>query len=352
MACHKQHKTILIGFFYILSVLHAEVPPHYYEVEKGIVEYEILGGAQLTKETNLNIHGTSKLHFKDWGNTRQEEDAGIVVTHGAINDVQEVKRLEKHIDGKVLTVDYKHEQILEHTESKVKPSQEKETLGLVHRGQDVVAGLLCTMWIGSNVKKCLYKGIVLKQESHILGVSYLKKAIKVTLDSNSSSTQCVLPSFPINTFGLLKDKFKTKKSSVPEDLCKVFKDAGYNVDANNKGFDTSVKHDDKKRQKFINKIAEGIFIKQKETLPALLFAMKKSRECLQLANDIFEKQRCSKNYTIKKNNLGFQKEDYKVFGNDRNMTMDAIEDAIINLEPRMSCVKRAKNFIDISSCMK
>ena len=347
-----QFKTILCVVLGITYILHAEGNIHYYDVEQGYVEYEILGGAQLTDETNLNIHGTSKLRFTDWGNTRQEEDHGIVVTKGAINYVQEVKRIVKHSDGKVFTVDYDNEQILEHSEGVVVPSQTKETEGLLHRGQDVVAGVLCAMWIGPSVKKCIYKGVLLKQESHVLGVSYVKKAIKVNFDFNTTREQCNLPSFPKNSFGLIKDNIKTQKVSTPENVCKIFKDVVHEVDAKNKSFESNTIIDTKKRQKFINKIAKGIFEKQQEILPELLMAMKKSRECLQLANDMFEKEQCTKAYVTEKNALGIEEDDYTVFDNEKQTPIDAIEDAIIDLEPRMACVKRAQNFIDISSCMK
>jgi len=344
--------TILCVVFGMTHILYADVDTHYYDVEQGLVEYEILGGAQLTTETNLNIQGTSKLRFKNWGNIRQEEDHGVVVTKGAINYVQEIKRLEKHIDGKVLTVDYVNEQILEHPEGKIIPSQIKETEGLLHRGQDVVAGILCSMWIGPSVKKCIYKGVVLKQESYVLGVSYVKQATKAVFDINATEEQCVLPDFPKNTFGLLKDNIKTKKTSAPENVCKVFKDVIHEVDAKNRSFEPTTNIDNKQRKKFINKIAKGIFEKQQKILPALLMAMKKSRECLQLANDMFEKDQCIKAYAREKNTLGIQDDDYTVFNNEKQTPIDAIEDAIIDLEPRMACVKRAQNFIDISSCMK
>jgi hypothetical protein len=333
-------------------LLFAEGEVRYFDVQNGLIEYEILGGAQLTNETNLNIYGKSKLQFKNWGNTRQENDDGIVVTQGAINYVQKIKRVERHSNGKVLTVDYTNEQILEHPEGIIVPSQKKETEGLLHRGQDVVAGFLCKVWIGPSVKKCIYKGIVLKQEATVLGVSYVKEAKKALFDSNVTQDKCRLPDFPKNRFGLFKDNIKTKKASAPKNLCQIFKDVTHEVDAKNRSFEPNKDIDKKKREKFINKIAQGIFKKEKEILPALLVAMKKSRECLQLSNDIFDKEQCIKNYIQKKNALGISEDDYTVFEIKKQDPIDAIEDAIIDLEPRMPCVKRAKNFLDLSSCMK
>lgn len=345
----------LMTIFVILGMTHflyANTDIHYYDVEQGLIEYEILGGAQLTNETNLNIQGRSTLQFKEWGTIRQEEDYGVVVTKGAINDLQEVKRVEKHIDGKVLSVDFANEQILEHPDAIIIPSQKKEIEGLLHRGQDVVAGILCSMWVGPSVKKCIYKGVILKQESSVLGISYVKKARKAVFDGNTTSNQCVLPDFQKNTVGLFKDNLKTKKTSLPENVCQVFKDVTHEVDLKDRSYEPNAHIDNKKREKFINKITKSIFEKQQEILPKLLLAMKKSRECLQLANDIFDKDHCIRNYIEEKNALGIQEDDYIVFNDKKQLPIDAIEDAIIDLEPRMSCVKRAQNFIDISSCMK
>lgn len=331
-------------------MLYSKVDTHYYDIKQGYVEYEILSGAQLTNETNLNIHGTSKLLFKDWGDTRQEEDHGVVVTKGAINYMQEVRGITQYSNAKIFTVDFSNEQILEHSNTVVSSSKEQETKGFLHRGQDVVAGVLCAMWIAPSVKKCIYKGVVLKLESHVLGISYVKKATKIDFDANISKEQFVLPSFPKNSFGLIKDNIKTKKVSASENVCKVFKDVTNSVDSKNKSFEPNKNIDIKRRNKFVNRIAKGIFEKQKEVLPKILLSMKKNRECLQLNNNISEKTQCISIYNEDIKALGT--DDYMIFKDKKEKPIDVIEDAIIGLESHMPCVKRAKNFIDISSCMK
>jgi predicted transcriptional regulator len=355
MPLSKPFKTILFTFILTyVPLIATETVQHHFDVEQGFVLYEILGGAQLTDETNLNIQGTSRLRFKEWGEVMQEEDDGMVVTKGAINFVQEVKRLEKHIGDKVITVDYENEQLLERKKSEHTSSQVKETEGLLHRGQDVVAGVLCSVWVGPSIKKCIYKGVVLKQESQVLGVSYVKKAIKAVFDINASDEQCILPDFPIQAFSLFKDNLKTNKETESKNICKVFKDVVNEVEESDKSFEPQKGIDNKKREKFVNKIAEGIFKKQKEILPKLTLAMKKSRECLHLSEDLFERNQCVDNYSFRKSTLGIQEDDYVVFPKERDKAklIDAIEDAIIDLQPRIPCVARAKNFIDISSCMK
>jgi hypothetical protein len=346
--------VVLLFTFILSNFVCATAETHKFDIEQGFVLYEILGGAQLTEETNLNIHGTSKLRFKEWGKVLQEEDFGIVETKGAINYVQEIKRLEKHTKDKIITVDYENEQLLERKTDKIFSNQEKETEGLVHRGQEVVAGVLCAIWVGPSIKKCIYKGVVLKQESNVLGVSYVKEATKAVFDINTTDEQCILPDYPKQAFGLFTDNIKTKNKTKSENVCKIFKDVVNEVDAKNKSFEPSKRIDTKRRQDFINKIAKGIFKIQKKILPELLLAMKKSRECLQLSEDCFERNQCVERYHLKKRDLGFQDEDYVVFGTlkEKEKLLDNVEDAIIDLQPRISCIKRAQNFIDISSCMK
>ncbi len=334
-------------------ILQAKPPLHYYEVEQGYVKYEILGGAKLTEETNLNIYGTSTLRFKEWGKIRQEEDSGIVVTTGAIHSTQKIRRLQRHTGEKVVIADYDNRQLLEHKATDQVSSLEKETAGLQQRGQEVIAGYLCKLWVGPGISKCIYKGVVLKQESHILGVSYLKKAVKATFDANLSTQECMLPSFPKKMFGMFKDHLKTQKSDSVENVCNMFKDIEHQVDADYKTFDSHlISTESKKRKAFINKITDGIFRKQKETLPALFQAMKQTRECLHKSEDILQKQVCIASYRERKTELGFTEDVYRIFDDYGVDSVERVEDAIIDFAPRMPCVKRAKNFTDLSSCMK
>jgi len=354
MSICKHCRVVLLFIFIISSFVCATTKTHKFDIEQGFVLYEILGGAQLTEESNLNIHGTSQLHFKDWGTVLHEEDLGIVETKGAINYVQEIKRLEKHTKDKIITVDYENEQLLERKTDKIFSSHQKETEGLLHRGQEVIAGILCSVWVGPSIKKCIYKGVVLKQESNVLGVSYVKEAIKVVFDINASEEQYALPDYPTRTFSLFNDNLKTKNQTKPENVCKILKNIVKEVDADDKSFEASNPIDTKRRQKFINKIVQGIFRIQKKVLPKLFLAMKKSRECLQLSEDHFERNQCVETYHLRKRNLGFQEEDYVVFKtiSEKDVLVDNVEDAIIDLQSRMSCIKRAQNFIDISRCMR
>lgn len=336
-----------------VTLLNAEVESHPFEVEAGMIIYEIYGGTQLTPETNLSISGNAKLRFKEWGDIRLEEESGMVVTTGAIKHKQYIKRLEKQTKDTVITADYKNEQLLERKKGSGKDNDLDETKGLIKTGEENVAGITCTVWEGPGVKKCIYKGIVLKSESHVFDVSYVKAATKVLIDINASSDECKVPDFPKQAFALFKDKIKTKNQYKVDNFCKVLKETANEIKDNNITYRAN-NIADVKRQKFINHISQDIYKRQKEILPALLLSMRKMRECLQTGETPFAANQCIESFSRMKVLLGTEEEDYIILWDEKrkNDMLDKIEDELIELQSRIPCVKRAKNITDLSTCMK
>ncbi len=344
---------LLSGCIGVVTPLHAEHVTHPFEVESGMVIYEIYGGAQLTAETNLSIKGQGKLRFKEWGEIKLEEEGGMVLTKGAIKHKQYVKRFEKQTKNSVITADYKNEQLLERKKVKGKESSEDETYGLVKTGEESVADILCDVWEGPGVKKCIYKGIVLKSESHVFDVSYVKVAREAVFDINTSGEECEVPDFPVQEFALFKDKIQTKNQYKVDNFCKVLKDTAYELKDNNITYNAN-NIADEKRQKFINHISKDIYKRQKKLLPALLLSMKKMRECLQTGENPFEANQCIGSFSRMKVQLGTEEDDYIILWDDKrkDALLDKIEDELIELQSRIPCVKRAKNITDLSTCMK
>jgi hypothetical protein len=347
---HYMKTILLIGG---ITLLHAEVTTHPFDIESGMVIYDIRGGAQLTPETNLSIKGNAKLRFKEWGEVKLEEESGVVLTTGAIKHKQHVKRLEKETKDTVITADYENEQLLERKKGSKDISIYDETVSLTKKGQENVAGVLCDVWEGPGVKKCIYKNIVLKLESHVLDVSYVKEATKVVFDINTSTEECEVPDYPVHEFALFKDSIKTKNAYKAENFCKVLKEVAYDVSEDNRSY-SSNNIDDEERKKFINHIAKDIYERQKELLPELLHSLKETRACLQTGDDPFSANQCIENFSRMKTKLGTEEKDYIILWDDKrkNTLLDKIEDDLIDLQSRIPCVNRAKNITDLSSCMK
>ncbi|NOR54827.1 MAG: hypothetical protein GQ531_01320 [Sulfurovum sp.] len=340
--------------FVFLSVgLNATEKTHKYEVASGIVFYDIQGEAALTPETNLSISGTAKLRFKEWGDILLQENNAEVLTTGAIQHKQQFKSLVNVQHNKVITVDYENEQLLEGKRSLLTLNAKNELEGLVEDGEEMVAGFLCTVWKSANSKKCLYKGVVLKQESTILGVSYVKVAKSARFDINASEEACHLPDYPLQDIGLFKDNPKTKNSKKRENLCKLLNKSSFEKEAKEQKFSTH-NRENETRQRFINYIGKEIFMAQKEFLPQLLTVLKETRVCWYKAEDAVEAERCFESFKNMKASQGVELEkdfsDWTHKGKER--VLDNIEDDIISFQSRMPCVNRAKNITDLSSCMK
>ncbi len=336
-----------------LDFLWAEVKALPFEIERGMVIYDIRGGAQLTRETNLSVKGSAILRFKDWGEEKTEEVNGMVITKGAIQHQEPVKKFQKETKDTITTADFENEQLLERKKSSIKKDlQSIQTKHLEKKGTESVAGLICDVWVGEGVKKCIYKGIVLKLESHVYDVSYVKVATKVVFDINASE-DCAVPDYPVQEFGLFRGNIKTKNISQSKDFCKVISDVIADVKEHNQSYVAS-DLEDPKRKEFINRITRDIFEKQQELLPQLLHAMKKTRVCLQSVENPLEANQCIENFSRMKSKLGINENDYIILWNEKrkNSFLDKIEEEIIELESRIACVKRAENINDLSACMK
>jgi hypothetical protein len=346
------NKTALISPFVILFgmtlSLYADSTSHLYDAESGMILYEIKGGTKVTPQTTLTIHGESKLRFKDWGNVKLEEESGFIRLTGALKHKQYVRRLQKQTQDSVISADYENEQLLERKKNPEDHDRNKETSKLMKIGVDKVAGLMCDVWVGNGVKKCMYKNILLKMESHILGVTYVKEAVSVNFDINISKEKCTVPDFPLQEFALFKDKIKTTNDAKPENVCKVLKDISLGIPPENIHCMTK-ENTPLEREKFINDITKDIFERQKIFLPRLLEELKIARVCIQKSNTLYNVYECLLPYKEIKSQMGI---DTNIKMEDKEEIFDTIEDEFIDLQSRISCINRSKNIIDLSDCMK
>jgi len=342
----KFTKTIFLAISLVgVSSLSAKESNHIFEKESGFISYDISGGGVITAETNLSISGKEKLYFKEWGLESIEKEYGEILTTGAIKHKQVVKRLVKETKEDITTVDYKTKKLLKRkiTSKNKKPNQ---TSCLAYTGKEIVAGVECDAFEGVGVKKCIYKDIVLKLEFHIQNISYIKVASSIEFDINDTQ-DISLPEYPIHEFSLFKDNLSTKNSTKAQNFCDILKKL-----TEDKNQADNIENQD--RVDFIKYITKDIYRKQKKLLPKLLLSMKKTRECLQTKEDPLSANICIEDFNSLKSNLGTKEGDYIIFWDEKRKSrlLDKIEEQILYLESRISCVNRSQNIIDLSSCMK
>jgi hypothetical protein len=181
----------------------------------------------------------------------------------------------------------------------------------------------------------------------------VKEAVEAVFDINTSTDECEVPDYPVHEFALFKDDVKTKNLYKAENFCKVLKDVAFDVSEDNRSY-SSTNLDDDHRIKFINHIAQDIYERQKELLPALLQSLKETRACLQTGDDPFEANECLENFSRMKAQLGTKEDDYIILWDEKrkNNLLDKIEEDLIDLQSRIPCVNRAHNITDLSNCMK
>ena len=327
-----------------------------FDLQRGVILYSISGAGKLTGDVNLSIKGEGKLCFKNWGVvTRIEENIEEIIS-GSINNINRVHRCTKLEDNHRLDVDFANKKILERKMPKGN-LQSHITKDLVKNGQDKIAGYTCDIWEGYGVKKCIYKGVPLLVENYLLGVYYQKKATYINFNTNATSpdSDCSIPNYPIEKFSFLKMGVKMQGSKLPREFSKILKVVS--VQMNKKLKESKISEDNmtpKEKRVWLNKIGQNIFEKQNDFLPKFLLTMKKTRVCLQRAENWIEANECVENVIELKAELTKKRENNIVQwrGKEKNMVLDQYDDNIFLLQSQMRCIRASQNITDLSTCMK
>lgn len=350
-------KSIKRGFtFYIVFtavLFSAGFSSKLFDIEKGMIFYDIKGGGKLTDDTNLSIAGHGKLRFKNRGVFALIEESYEVKTSGAIKSVENIKKCEKLEDRQRLDVDFKKKKILERKLPKGN-LRNYITKGLEKKGKKTISGYVCDMWEGDGVKKCLYKGVPLLIEYNVLGISYQKKASSVKLNiDTSASSKCSVPHYPVENFSIFKSNIKSKK--LPQELFNILKTV--TKEMKHQLGTVHIKEDSlnkKQKQNWLNKIGENIFQKQKLFLPQFLLSLKNTRICLYQADNWIEANQCIKGSRSLDMQFPYN-EKYSIErwnSKEKNSVLTDFDNKISFLEPKMKCIRGSKNITDLSKCMK
>lgn len=169
-----------------------------FKVKSGVIKYQIsLEGTVL--DNKMKGSGTETRYFKDWGNTLLKQTIMNKTINNGVNEThQQIKNTQKIIANYKYTVDYKTKTI---TKEKVNfNATERSVLeqnGAVNLGYEVIQGYNCSIWKIDNTKQWLYKGIPLKTEIKIMGVTTVKECILANFNFYITEDVFNLPSYPI-----------------------------------------------------------------------------------------------------------------------------------------------------------
>jgi hypothetical protein len=185
-----------------------------YELKSAIVSYEttITGGLLGSK---VSGQGTEHLYFKNWGDVELKEEQSSQTTKTNIFGIKKTETTETHTmakldNGKSYSVDFKREIItlrrdpaMELTKTFAEGDVNKtgknmlEAMGGKIVGQESILGYTCDIWDGLGGKQWIYKGLPLKIEVSMMGITTTTVATKANFNINVSDKYFQLPDFPI-----------------------------------------------------------------------------------------------------------------------------------------------------------
>ena len=215
----KQMKIWSVVFALILTASTLNAETKRYEVKSGIIEYTVSGGGNMMG-IQTKIKGKSKALFKEWGNVELHED----ITKSVIMGREEHTRQTTKIDnGKVYVVDYEQKIIVQYDPAMLLQSEHKDfaksskemmlAMGGTKTSDETIQGYVCEVWETQQMKLWLYKGILLKSEANIMGITHTVVATNIQLDVSVSDEDLKLPDFPIQT---MEESMKNNNRNMPQ----------------------------------------------------------------------------------------------------------------------------------------
>ena len=313
--------------------------PHFksYDMKSAIIHYEISGSGPVSEKSYLEIKGCSTLLFSDWGKRKLYKEKYSEEFTGAIKSTKTVRTLYLEENGTIYSVDFDKERINKHDDPVIKSAikegrdlyassmRELEAKGK-KVGTSVALGYTCDVWKFNGKKRCIYKGIPLKEESTYKGIDLVKVAVKIGYDEEVPNDAFVLPTFthddPVGYF--LKEK---------------------NVGSVHRIDDADADAD-----------ALEIFKLQKELLPKLLDEMREARICLENADDRNEANRCIDNMIeIEEALSGEEDKESEILiwtRPAREKVLNELEENIMDMKRRLPCIRRSQNNDDLAKCME
>ncbi len=346
-----------------LSPLQASGLFKSFDIRSAIISYDINGSGKLSESSDLVIEGRASLLFDEWGARKLYKEKYIEVTTGAVKNKKTIRTLYREEHGDVYRVDFEKNRIVKGEDAVIKKAittgenlYQKMIEELKANGQQAgrseVLGYPCDEWLYKGKKRCFYKGVPLKEESVISGVKVIKVATSAKFDLNVSDDAFAFPEFKQDEEkgfllkeskdALIKSKAKPEKHSE-----KTLSGADEREEQGSLDEALVDKSDD---------LAKNVFEQQKALLPKLLEEMREARVCLESVDNRRDANKClSKLVAIEEKMSGEKSKERKIAiwtNIIREKTLDELEESILDMRRRMPCIRRSRNFEDLSRCMQ
>ncbi len=184
-----------------------------YGVESGIIAYKTTISGKMMGST-ISGEGTANLYFKDWGALELKEDKSSQTTYVKFFGKTKEEKTNQHEmhkldNGESYSVDFDNKTI--HTQKdpmmeyfmQTNTDVEKagknmlEAMGGKKTGEETFKGYNCEIWEILGGKQWVHKGVMLKMEMTVLGITTINEATNVEFNINVPDKYFMLPDFPI-----------------------------------------------------------------------------------------------------------------------------------------------------------
>jgi hypothetical protein len=196
-----------------------------YDVKSGIVKYTTKISGKVMGST-ISGDGESSLYFKDWGATELKEEKSSQITNISIlgqkkKDIVKNHTMTKIDHGIVYTVDFDNKvinkmesmgmELMGNEDAGKLGKQMMETMGGKKIGNEKFMGYDCEVWDLHGMKQYLYKGIPLKSEISIMGITTVTEATSAKFDTKVSDSKFKLPEYKEVVIGDIMSKEDKKE---------------------------------------------------------------------------------------------------------------------------------------------
>lgn len=207
--------TLILALAILTISAFAQTRLKRYDVKSGIVEYETTISGKIMGST-ISGSGTEKLFFKDWGaielkETESSQTTTIKIFGKGKTETENTHTINKLDNGESYIVDFEKKQIYAsrdmamdmtkafHPDADAGEVGESmlESMGGEKVGTEKFLGYNCDVWNISGGKQWLYKGLMLKLEMTMLGITTITKATTAKFNINVADKFFNLPDFPI-----------------------------------------------------------------------------------------------------------------------------------------------------------
>jgi len=222
---------IVLAWILLFTSVYAEVKR--YEIKSGKVEYTVRGDGQIMG-MKMSTKGTYSIVFKEWG--KVEVTKGVTESTIPMQGTQVENEWSKFDNGKIFWVDEEEKVIVTADMASGMFEQDGKNFTKMGRemleqnggkliGHEKLMGYKCEVWQWGNESKIwIHKGIMLKSEVSMMGITTVEEAIKVDFNVKTTSSDFALPNYPVKTmeeaYGQMDGDLSPEEKALMQEMLK------------------------------------------------------------------------------------------------------------------------------------